>query len=387
VLLFSVSAPQPVYLRYAQEYVKQGSIAEIGFPLEFSWFTGLSIKALGARGPEALEVALYLLVVISIWALARQGGATARNALLAGLAAALYPRLAEGVTKIWDVEISVLLMALLMLGTVSLLRHGLRPSVVLGTAVVFGLSVAQRPNMLLLFPLPLILVLATAETWRRRLLTLLSAGLLSLLVLVAVNTLAHGSFFWPQNGPYNFVQGHNEYSRQAMLQDLSSEQSVQFIVRADGKNPVGEAQEGDPELQRYFVRRALAYMKSHPLEEAKLLVVKLWTIFRPDTRTHRGSIAMTALIVGMALIFPAWLILLLRHSLRQHARGGFGRLDWVFIAAVVLYVLPFVLTASDPRYQIPLEICLLSHIACMAGGGSRNAPPVVGAIALPDASL
>ena len=52
---------------------------------------------------------------------------------------------------------------------------------------------------------------------------------------------------------------------------------------------------------------------------------------------------------------------------------GLAALDWTFIAAVTLYVLPFLITASDPRYQIPLEICLLAHIACMGKQPGRPA--------------
>jgi hypothetical protein len=78
---------------------------------------------------------------------------------------------------------------------------------------------------------------------------------------------------------------------------------------------------------------------------------------------------MTALILCMSLIFPAWVVLLLRRK----ARTGLDTLDWTFIAAAALYVLPFLITASDPRYQIPLEICLLAHMAYMADQGKRNA--------------
>jgi len=368
-LIVPLTAPQPAYLRYAQEYVNTGHIAETVFPMEYSWLAGLSIKAFGPSGLELLGAALYLLITISVWALARKGGATARNALFAALAAAIYPRLAEGVTKVWDVELAVLLMVLLMFCTVSLLRHGLQPSRVFTLAVVFGLSIAQRSNLLMLFPLPLYFCFMSAGTWRRKMSALVFGGVLSVLVLVAVNTLAHGSFFLSQNGPYNFVQGHNEFSSEVMLRESTSEPSVQLILSADGMAPVDEADEGDPTLQRYFVKRAFAYMRAHPMEEVKLIPVKIWTVFRPDVRLHRGLSPSSALIVCMSLILPAWLLVLLR----KYARTGFDSLDWTFIAAFALYVLPFLLTACDPRHQIPIEICLLSHMACMAGKSSRRA--------------
>ncbi len=359
-LLVTFSAPMPVYLLDARQYVSTGHITDATYPLEFAWLTGLSIQALGSRGPEALQAVLYLLTVISVWALSRKCGASARYALFAALAAALYPQLPDSVTKVWDVELAVLLMALVMLLTVCLMRDGPRPMLVLAMGLVFGLSLAQRPNMLLLLPLPAWFCLASAATWTRKLLAFSIVGALAVLTLVAVNTLAHGIFFLPQNGPYNLVQGHNEYSIQVMLHDLTCEPSVALFMKADGINPYG-FNEADPELQHYFTHRALTYMRSHPLEEVGITAVKLWTIFRPNTRIHHGMGGMTALILCMSLIFPAWVVLLRR----RRARTGLDALDWTFIATVALYVLPFLITASDPRYQIPLEICLLAHIACM----------------------
>jgi hypothetical protein len=353
----------------APQYVSTGRITDTTYPLEFAWFTGLSIKLLGSHGPEALLGLLYLLVVLSLWALARKCGAGARYSLFAALAAALYPQLVISVTKVWDVELSVLLMVLLALAIVSLMRDGLRFWLVLASGALLGLCLAQRPNMVLLTLLPVWVCLTALATWPRRILVLVSASALAALTLVAVNTLAHGSFFLSQNGPYNLVQGHNEYSVRVMLDDLTCEPSVAMIMQADGMNPAG-FDEADPALQRYFRHRAFAFMRAHPLEEVEITLVKLWTVFRPNTRLHHGISLMTALLVLMSLIFPAWLVMLLRRM----ARFGLDRLDRIFIAMVVLYVLPFLITSSDPRYQMPIEICLLAHIAYMADPGRQPIP-------------
>jgi hypothetical protein len=361
-LFTSFSAPMPVLLDDARQYLATGRIADTTFPLEFPWFTALSLRAFGTHGPEALQAVLYLLIVLSVWALARMCGAGARPALIAAVAAAVYPQLPISVTKVWDVELAVLLMVLFLLLTVWLLRDGLRPGLVVAAGVVFGLGLAQRSNMLLLAPLPIWVCWSAAASRSRRLLALAAAGALTVLTLAAVNTAAHGRFFLPQNGAYNLVQGHNEYSIRVMLDDLTCEPSVAMIVKADGMSSAGFS-ETDPAWQRYFTRRALAYMRSHPLAEVELTAVKFWTVFRPNTRVHPRVGWMTIPIVCMSLIFPVWLIVLVRRG----RRVGLDRVDWIFAAAVVLYVLPFLLTSSDPRYQIPIEICLLSHIAYMAG--------------------
>jgi hypothetical protein len=368
VVLVPFSAPMPVYLDDAWQYARVGHITDTTYPLEFAWLMGLSLKTLGRLGPAALQCSLYLLAVVSVWGLARRCGASARGALIAALIAAVYPQLPVSVTKVWDVELAVLLMVLLMWLTICIMRDGLRPWLIVSIGVVLGVCLAQRPNMLLLAPLPAWYCMTASASWARRLGALVAAGGLALATLVAVNTLAHGSFFLPQNGPYNLVQGHNEYSVQAMLEDLTSEPSVGMMMKADGMNPI-DIPEGSPALQTYFVHRALAYMRSHPLEEVKITTVKLWTIFRPNTRIHRGVSGMTVAIVCMSLIFPAWVVLLLR----RWARGGLDKVDGAFLWAVVLYVLPFLITSSDPRYQIPIEVCLLAHMASMAGGIQRTA--------------
>lgn len=163
-LLVAFSAPMPGYLQDARQYVSTGTITDTTAPLEFAWFTGLSIRAFGSRGPEVLQAVFYLLTVLSVWALARKCGATARHALIAALVATLYPQLPDSVTKVWDVELAVLLMVLMMLLIVCLMRDGLRPSLVIALGIVFGLSVAQRPNMLLLLPLPAWFCFASAAT-------------------------------------------------------------------------------------------------------------------------------------------------------------------------------------------------------------------------------
>ena len=366
VLHVPMNAPLPIYFLDAQQYASTGYITDTSYPVAFTWLTGLSLKAFGTHGPEVLQVTLYLLIVLSVWALARKSGASPRYALIAGVVAAIYPQLPASVTKIWDVELSVLLLVLVMLCTVSLMREGLRPVWVIATGVVLGLSFAQRPNMLLLIPLPIYFCFTSAASWRRKIVALAGAGVLCAGVLAGINTLAHGSFFLAQNGPYNLVQGHNEYTAEVLLKDLSCERTVALFMIQDGMEDY-LVDISDPRLQEYWTHRAFAFMRAHPQEEPKIAMVKLWTVFRPNTRNHPAMSVYGVPTILESLIFPAWLILLVLRKVRS----GLDRLDWTFIVMVALFVLPFLITSSDPRYQIPIEICLLSHIAYMLDSGSK----------------
>jgi hypothetical protein len=364
-LVTQVAMPDPAFYEYVQEYLRTGHIAEVAIPLEYAWLIGLSIQVLGQHGMEILQTTMYVLTVVSVWKLARRIEVGSRYALLAGLMTAVYPQLPASVVKLWDVDFSVFVMVVLLLCTVLIVQMGPRIPLVSGTGIVFGCGMAERPNMLLLLPLLVYAIFASHARWRWKVIVLIGAGAVSAGTLIAVNTLAHGSFFLPGNGPYNFAQGHNEFTVEALLQNQSSEQSVSLFMKADGLSYQGEDiianpkfQEFDPQLQRYFIHHGLEYIRNHPINEVKITAVKLYIFLSPYRRLHRGLNLWTIPVSAMATVIPVWLILLLRKS-----RCGFDSYDRIFIATAVLYVLPFLLTATDPRYQFPLDIVLLPHIA------------------------
>ncbi len=364
-LVTQAAIPVPAFYEYVREYLRTGHIAEIAFPLEYAWLVGLSIKALGQHGMEILQAAMYVLTVVSVWGLARRIEVGSRYALIAGLLTAVYPQLPASVVKLWDVDFSVFVMVVLVLCIVLIAQMGSRISLVIGTGIVFGCGMAERPNMLLLLPLLVYAIFASHTRWRGKVLALIVGGAVSAGTLIAINTLAHGSFFLPQDGPYNFVQGHNEFTIKAMLRNQTPEQSVSLFMKADGfnyqdadiiTNP--KLQGYPPQLQSYLLHRGLEYIRNHPIDEVKIAAVKLYIFLSPYRRLHRGLSLWTIPVYTMATVIPVWLILLL-----QKSRRGFDSYDRIFIATAVLFVLPFLLTASDPRYQFPLDIVLLPHIA------------------------
>ncbi len=365
LLATQAAIPVPAFYEYVQEYLRTGHIAEVAFPIEYTWLVGLSIQALGRHGMEILQTAMYVLTVVSVWKLARRIEVGSRYALMAGLVTAVYPQLPASVVKLWDVDFSVFVMVVLLLCLVLIVQMGSRISLVIGTGIVFGCGMAERPNMLLLLPLLVYAIFASPARWRRKVLALIVGGVVSAGTLISINTLAHGSFFLPQDGPYNFVQGHNEFTIKAMLQNQTPEQSVSLFMKAEGLNYQDvdiianpKLQGYTPQLQRYFIHHGLEYIRNHPINELKITAVKLYIFLSPYRRLHRGLSLWTIPVVAMALVIPIWLVLLM-----LKARRGLDLYDKVFIAAAFLYVLPFLLTAVDPRYQFPLDIVLLPHIA------------------------
>ncbi len=364
-IMIPTAIPVPGFYEYVIEYVRTGHIAEVAFPLEYTWLVALCTKVFGQRGLEILQSIMYVLTVLSVWGIARRLGCSCRYALVAGLLAAIYPQLPASIAKLWDVDFSVWVMVALMLCIFLILQNSQKILLVIATGLIFGSGMAQRPNMLLLLPLLVYAIFSSRALWPRKILALLVGGAVSAATLIAINTLAHGSFFLPQDGPYNFVQGHNEYTIGAMLRNQTPEQSVALFMKADGID-YGDADiithprlSGyTPALQHYFTHRAWQYICNHPLGEVEITAVKLYLFLSPYRRLHRGLSLWTIPVVAMALVIPVWLVLLM-----LKARRGLDLYDKVFIVAAFLYVLPFLLTAVDVRYQFPLDIALLPHIA------------------------
>ncbi len=143
----------PDFYWYAQEYVRTGKIVETNYPLEYAWAAGLCLKLGGIRAFELAQALVYLLTVLSVWLLAKTIGTRNRYALLAGLLTSSYPQLPVSITKLWDVDCAVFLLVFLILAVVALERQGLNVPIIVGTGIVFGCGMAQRPNMILMMPL------------------------------------------------------------------------------------------------------------------------------------------------------------------------------------------------------------------------------------------
>jgi hypothetical protein len=100
----------------------------------------------------------------------------------------------------------------------------------------------------------------------------------------------------------------------------------------------------------------LLYVRRNPFQAFKLVLLKLATLLRPDTKIHPLASLGGAVKVLLALAVPLWLTVLMatRHNI-------WGLEDWLFLVFVVAYVVPFLLTNSDPRFRVPLDLLVLTH--------------------------
>ncbi len=334
-----------------RECLRFGYVPSAFLPDFYPYLSALVYKPFGPSGVVAMQAGMYLGVAACVFlTLRRVTGEDAGSALGAG-AILLDPDLLSSIPKLWDTEMTVLLLLALIALSLALRERDWVAPVSVG--LVWGLSLSVRPNFAVLaLPIGYGLFLAYG---RRAVLRGALVGALAFGTLAAANTAAHGSFYLPQNGPYNLFAGANGHSEEALLALYNGEPSIPEAMHEDGY----------PGLKFYelrykpvFTRLAFGFMAAHPLQWLWLDVVKLGTLLRPDTKAHPLFSAPGLVKLLTSLSMPLWLgLLLASRPLRQ--------VDKLFVLFAAAYVLPFVLTNADPRFRPALDVLVLTHGAAL----------------------
>jgi hypothetical protein len=341
----------------AQQFANTGHISSVFTPCGYPALLGLGLRAGGRTGIVAIQLLLYALIVAAIYCILRLLGVNRIIAMMGAGVLGLHPELVISIKKIWDTNITTALLLLLCAALLAVLRHGLTPMRAALTGIVWGLSINVRPNFPALI-LPVAFAFWFAPLHGNRPRTLWVSGTVTLFgaafAVVLVSILVHGSFYVPQNGPYNFYAGNNAFTERALLLNLNAEPSIYPSLLAEGFP--SNVNVYDPDLRPYYVAHALLYIRRHFPEAAKLVLLKLGTLLRPDTKIYPLPSPGGIVKVFLALAIPFWAVNLVV------CRGcPWGRKDWLFLAFLVAYVTPFLLTNSDPRFRIPLDVLLLTH--------------------------
>jgi hypothetical protein len=357
IAVVPLSTPMGGFWRDAQQFATTGHISSIFTPCGYPALLGLGLRAGGKTGIVAIQLFLYALIVATIYGILRLLRADRTIALMGAGVLGLHPELVISIKKIWDTNITTALLLLLCGVLLAVLRYGLTPIRAALTGILWGLSINVRPNFpALILPIAFAFWLAPVHSNRPR--TLLVSGAVTLfgagLAVALVSIFVHGSFYVPQNGPYNFYAGDNSYTEMALVLALNAEPSIYPSLLAAGFPLDVDIYSSD--LKPYYVKHALLYIRRQPVRAAKLVLLKLETLLQPDTKIYQLPSPGGIVKVLLALAIPFWVVTLLVSQGRL-----WGREDWLFVAFVVAYVTPFLLTNSDPRFRIPLDILLLTH--------------------------
>jgi hypothetical protein len=357
VAVVPFSTPMGGFWRDAQQFATTGHISSVFTPCGYPALLGLGFRAGGRTGIVVIQLLLYALIIGVIYRILRLLRVDRTVAMAGACVLGLHPELVISIKKIWDTNITIALLLLLCAALLNILRLGLTPLRAALVGILWGLSINVRPNFpMLILPIAFAFWFGAVHCDRTR--TLLVSGALTLFgaafAVALVSILVHGSFYMPQNGPYNFYAGDNAFTEMALVLALNAEPSIYPSLHAEGFPP--DVDIYSPDLRSYYVDHALLYIRRHPLQASQLVLLKLETLLRPDTKIYPLASPGGIVKLFLSLAIPFWVVIL------WVCRGyPWGREDWLFIAFLVAYISPFLLTNSDPRFRIPLDVLLLTH--------------------------
>jgi len=359
----AVTYPMPGYGTDTVEWAATGHVDDTFTPLAYPLFAGPAYRLAGGRGVVVLQIFLQLGLAGVCYLLLRELRLPASWSAYGLLPVALFPELILSVNKLWDVTLSTVLLLLFVLACLRIAHSAPSPTLKQTTiaGIIFAAAGFCRPNLILLLPVLLVLLLLRGsglslarKTGYFAVFCMVAAGGFCLLGIGG-----HGSIYFPRNGPYNLYAGHNPETREALLNHLNAEFSLipDFSASHPGE-PVPDFY--SPEVGATFTRRSIDFAIHHPGEEIKLFFLKIFIFFHPDTKFH--PLLSPFGLVKSVLALPVFLFLA---ALLLPGRPPLSFEDKLLLAFEIMYVLPFLLTNSDPRFRTPLDALLLLHLVSL----------------------
>ena len=362
-LRVNVTYPMPGYQTDTVEWATNGHIAETFTPLAYPLFAGPAYRLAGYRGIVILQILLQLALAATCYLLLRELRLPPTWSAYGSLPVALFPDLILSVTKLWDLTLSTFLFLLFILACLRIAHSVTSPSLKLtGLAgIIFAAAIFCRPDLILLFPLVVTLFLLRRAnlTPARSALHIASFCVIAVAGFSLLGIFSHGSAYFPRNGPYNLYAGHNHQTSAALLHHLNAEYSL--IPDFSSSHP------GEPvpdfysfEMGATYTQQAVRFALHHPGEELRIFALKVFTFFRPDTKLH--ALFSPFGLVKSFLALPAFLFLA---ALLLPGRPRFNFDDKLLFALELAYIVPFLITNSDPRFRTPLDALLLLHLVTL----------------------
>ena len=369
-LLFVALAPGQMLWPDAREFEAVGrSLFESGtyglHTLRPPGYPTLIAAVYAVCGPHLLALRLVeaLLGVLSV---ALIGGVGARifgrrAGLIAAALAALHPVLAFLPTIQYSENTLVLVVVLAFGATFEAWRRGGLWRWAAG-GVLWGLALLVRPNTVLVLPgLAIGLALALhreRRAWWVPALVSIAAGVLTVAPWIVRNHRVHGEWYFIATGGGRQLWVGNNPRAEADTRIAGFHPDS--LMAAETRRLPNEV-----EVERYFYREGLAYMRAHPGRAAVLYLRELRNLFAfyPETRTGRHINASSRAAQGMAsaVLFAGVLLALARFRSTPAL--------WVLTGSVAGFALGSAFFFTIMRYRMTVEPCLL----WMAGTGWDHA--------------
>ncbi len=360
VFFIPFSKSTPINYVYTNEFIETGKVVSNFLPVGYTAFLAIAMKLGGDYAIIFFQALVYISIVIIPYFFIRSLKVPKYLIITTFFLFALHPYFLFNIVRIVDTNLTALFLLLFYLGIIyffsdkgQVIKNYIK-SVMLGSFFAFLFLI--RPNTLLLGIIPIILYLRyTIFSFQERIKGLILFFVTFFVVVGCVNFFMRGEIlFFPKNGGYNFFVGSNKYSFDAILNHYTGEPS---IVEFQRKNPGLLIEKNDTLYwdNPLYWNIGITYVTQYPILYLRDGILKFFTLFRPDYRevdANVGILKYSRLILQTIMVLPViiWLYIYLKNP-----ENFFTYHNTIFFLFVFLYILPFVLTTSDPRYRLPLD--------------------------------
>lgn len=352
-----IEVATPINLELAQEIASGRALSYKFLPPGYTWALGTALREFGARGILVMQGLAYVVTVVVYYEAARlitEGGTAAL--VIAGLIS-IQPQLIANTLRISDNALTPALLGAFVLCLLLICKRNSPVKVICAFAGIFlACACAVRPNLFILLPVAIAAVVLSQTRSVRDTATecaILAASFVILCSGVAVY--ARGAFPFPDNGAYNFYAGANPFAANHLLYDFNAEGSIPEGLRYSGYGGVVDSKttQSHGQISRIYRKLGADFVVQNPTEYIYLAALKLFTLLRPDYRREPSLWNVRALSKTVA-IFPwvCWLVC----AIAVRPASGFERTAFYMIAVCLMaYVIPFLITNSDPRFRVPID--------------------------------
>ena len=321
-----------------------------------------------AAGTDRLGLFIFqgLLGVVTAWLLYRmalKAGASPWFALAASVIWSLYaPALFFEFTILPVSILTAAVTALALITASSKQKYG-RPSSMGGLA---GLAAGLRPPFLLMLALPMWKWLR-CRSWKK-LMTALAVLAVPLLFLSFMQLSMGGGFYpFPRTAGCNLVLGHSSQSTGygPPIPSLGLVETGQGDIHQVAARVAAERGYTDPaEADAYWMRTALSWIAEHPVEELRLMAVKIGGFFgaKPfDTYYEVGRVSSFNPVLKFAFVPRLLISVLFLTGLIPFLLKGKNRLA-LLMAPAIAFASSVIFVHSE-RYFLPVLPAMLAAAA------------------------
>jgi hypothetical protein len=350
-----VTLPELYY--QALEFAHTHRIASDFLPIGYTALIGLGVRLTGSLAAiDVIDILISLAVVVAAWIWFRVQGSTVMQTVAVTLLLSLYPDFMLSFLKVEDTKLTELLLFAFMAALACVLRSRRIGWADAALAIVLAWCVLSRANLVLFLPLACGFLFAArvSQPVLRSILYLAAI----LLLYAGVTAAVHGRPFLPQNGPYNLYAGANPLTKDYLMNEEDSIHPSLLPLGIDARvdwstqpDTPGVTDLRDSSFKPFYQQHAMDFMRHHVGTMIELCGLKFMTLLRPDLQVYHAGSLLGLIKIVSALGVPLWLLSLF--LLPRPWRGPAGLILPVMIA---VYIVPFVLTISTPRFALPLNL-------------------------------